>query len=376
MLSSADTVRRLQTTAGNRAVGRLLARKPYEAGLATSDSVVQPPVSWVKYPPNPMAMTRVEVFDALQLLDDWLSHDHAHFAGRAEGAARAPAGLRASAHHRVRVPDLPALREPPAVQAARGLRARDPPHRREPSRARPHQPRRARRSGPGPLPGRHVGGRGPDVARGAPARGGPARAALLDAAVVPAGQLREVGEGRREAPRARARHLARARVAVDRPARRRPGPRRDREARHRRARDDVRERPARGRRRDPEGLQGSRAAQLEGADRHEPREGLGRSVQAVVRAGRARVERARSLRPPAQAQARRRPVRERLLLGRAVPQVGSPPHRPQGEAARSSRRRRCPPCSSTGRRSSRCRRRSPTAHAASLRSRCGAPRAS
>jgi hypothetical protein len=76
---SADTVRRLQATAGNRAVRRLLSRVPYDAKLAQSDSVVQPPVSWVKYPPNPMQMTRVELFDALHLLDDWLSASHKQY---------------------------------------------------------------------------------------------------------------------------------------------------------------------------------------------------------------------------------------------------------------------------------------------------------
>jgi hypothetical protein len=78
---STDTVRRLQTTAGNRAVRRLLARVPYEEQLATSESVVQPPVSWVKYPPNPLTMTRVEIFDAMQLLDEWLSHSHKQYVG-------------------------------------------------------------------------------------------------------------------------------------------------------------------------------------------------------------------------------------------------------------------------------------------------------
>jgi hypothetical protein len=79
VVSSLDVVRRLQATAGNRAVGRLLARAPYDAKLAETASVVQPPVSWVKYPPNPLAMTRVEIFDALQLLDEWLSHNDTRF---------------------------------------------------------------------------------------------------------------------------------------------------------------------------------------------------------------------------------------------------------------------------------------------------------
>jgi hypothetical protein len=39
-VSSVDRLRRLQTTAGNRAVGRLLARAPYDAKLAETASVV------------------------------------------------------------------------------------------------------------------------------------------------------------------------------------------------------------------------------------------------------------------------------------------------------------------------------------------------
>jgi hypothetical protein len=80
LLSSVDTVRRLQATAGNRAVGRLLARAPYDDKLAETGSVVQPPLMWVNYPPNPMAMTRVQLFDALHLLDERIGRGPKEFA--------------------------------------------------------------------------------------------------------------------------------------------------------------------------------------------------------------------------------------------------------------------------------------------------------
>ncbi len=68
----------LQRIAGNRAVGRLLARQPYDEKLSDSESVIQPPVSWLKYPPA--TRTRLQVFDAIVLIDRWWDkHDNSPY---------------------------------------------------------------------------------------------------------------------------------------------------------------------------------------------------------------------------------------------------------------------------------------------------------
>jgi hypothetical protein len=97
LVSSVDAVRRLQATAGNRAVGRLLSRAPYDVKLAETASVVQPPLAWVKYPPNPLAMTRVQLFDALHLIDEWIQRGHKEFEPETRALRER---LRASAHRR------------------------------------------------------------------------------------------------------------------------------------------------------------------------------------------------------------------------------------------------------------------------------------
>ena len=63
----------LQASAGNRAVGRLLARRPYEERLIKGSSVIEPPVAWTKYPPNFYAMTPLELVDAAVFIDRWIS---------------------------------------------------------------------------------------------------------------------------------------------------------------------------------------------------------------------------------------------------------------------------------------------------------------
>lgn len=64
-------VQRLQSTIGNRATRRLLARAPYEARLIDAESIIQPPVSWTESPPDVERMTKLELFDALYLLEQW-----------------------------------------------------------------------------------------------------------------------------------------------------------------------------------------------------------------------------------------------------------------------------------------------------------------
>lgn len=62
----------LQRLAGNRAVGQLLARLPQDAKLAQSSSETQPPVAWANTPPDLTRMSRVGLFDARNLIDNWL----------------------------------------------------------------------------------------------------------------------------------------------------------------------------------------------------------------------------------------------------------------------------------------------------------------
>ena len=63
----------LQTIVGNRAMGQVLARlAPADTRLDESESVIQPPMMWIKYPPAIPMMTRVELFDAIALLNEWL----------------------------------------------------------------------------------------------------------------------------------------------------------------------------------------------------------------------------------------------------------------------------------------------------------------
>ena len=88
-------LRRLQSSVGNRAMGRLLARLPYDAKLADSASVIQAPVMWVKYPPNILTMTRVELFDAIQLIDEWVARGHDHYVAEVKAVRQQ---LRARAH--------------------------------------------------------------------------------------------------------------------------------------------------------------------------------------------------------------------------------------------------------------------------------------
>lgn len=76
-------MRGLQSAVGNRAMGRLLARL-HDPGLAASDSVVVPPVMWVKYPPSILTMSRVELFDAIELISEWLEHRHTRYVGELE----------------------------------------------------------------------------------------------------------------------------------------------------------------------------------------------------------------------------------------------------------------------------------------------------
>ena len=76
-------------------MGRLLARLPYDAKLADSASVIQAPVMWVKYPPNILTMTRVELFDAIQLIDEWVARGHDHYVAEVKAVRQQ---LRARAH--------------------------------------------------------------------------------------------------------------------------------------------------------------------------------------------------------------------------------------------------------------------------------------
>ena len=71
-------LRQLQTVVGNRAMRQVLARlAPADTKLAESESVIQPPMMWIKYPPAIPMMTRVELFDAIALLNEWLpKHDY------------------------------------------------------------------------------------------------------------------------------------------------------------------------------------------------------------------------------------------------------------------------------------------------------------
>jgi hypothetical protein len=64
---------RLRSAIGNRATARLLSRAPYEGRLIETESVIQPPVSWTESPPDVERMTKVELFDALHLLERWRS---------------------------------------------------------------------------------------------------------------------------------------------------------------------------------------------------------------------------------------------------------------------------------------------------------------
>jgi hypothetical protein len=85
-VDSVRDLRRLQSAAGNRAMGRVLARlSAYDTKLANSDSVVQPPVMWVKYPPDIPTMARVELFDAIDLISEWLARDHKQYVGELTG---------------------------------------------------------------------------------------------------------------------------------------------------------------------------------------------------------------------------------------------------------------------------------------------------
>ena len=136
---------------------------------------------------------------------------------RAEGPAGTTPGPRAPADDPGRVLDVPEVHEDAAEPARRGLREEDQGHPRRPPRARVRQPRRDRRGHARPLPGLDVGSGGESLARDPASRAGPSHAAVLDAALVSARQLREVGEGRRQAARAGTRRMARAGVAVDRP---------------------------------------------------------------------------------------------------------------------------------------------------------------
>jgi hypothetical protein len=62
----------LQRTAGNRAVGDLLARRSSDAKPAGPASETQPPVLWAKSPPDLKRMSRVALFDARNLIDQWM----------------------------------------------------------------------------------------------------------------------------------------------------------------------------------------------------------------------------------------------------------------------------------------------------------------
>jgi hypothetical protein len=68
--SPADLLR-LRSAIGNRATARLLARAPYDGRLVETESVIQPPVSWTESPPDVEKMTKLELFDALHLLERW-----------------------------------------------------------------------------------------------------------------------------------------------------------------------------------------------------------------------------------------------------------------------------------------------------------------
>ena len=66
-------LRQLQTVVGNRAMPQVLARlAPADTKLDESESVIQPPMMWIKYPPAVPLMSRVELFDAIELLNEWL----------------------------------------------------------------------------------------------------------------------------------------------------------------------------------------------------------------------------------------------------------------------------------------------------------------
>ena len=61
----------LQAAVGNRAVGQVLARKPYDQKLVDGAGVIQPPIVWIHYPPTLLKMSRVELFDAMVLIERW-----------------------------------------------------------------------------------------------------------------------------------------------------------------------------------------------------------------------------------------------------------------------------------------------------------------
>jgi hypothetical protein len=66
-------LRQIQTVVGNRAMRQVVARlAPADTKLDESASVIQPPMMWTKYPPAISMMTRVELFDAIALLNEWL----------------------------------------------------------------------------------------------------------------------------------------------------------------------------------------------------------------------------------------------------------------------------------------------------------------
>jgi hypothetical protein len=84
-----------QTSVGNRGMARLLARRAYDPKLAESESVVQAPVMWVKYPPDVLRMTRVELFDAIELIDNWVARGHKTYVAEVKAVREE---LRALAH--------------------------------------------------------------------------------------------------------------------------------------------------------------------------------------------------------------------------------------------------------------------------------------
>jgi hypothetical protein len=97
----------LQAATGNRAVGRLLARRPYDERLAKGSSALEPPLAWVKSPPVFSAMTPLELVDAGVLIDRWIG-EHGSSPDRAE-LKRLRERMRAEAKRRLRAKEFATL---------------------------------------------------------------------------------------------------------------------------------------------------------------------------------------------------------------------------------------------------------------------------
>lgn len=64
-------VQRLHAAVGNRAVGRMLMRAYHADKAAQSADTAQPPLAWIERPPDMARMSRVELFDAIHLIERW-----------------------------------------------------------------------------------------------------------------------------------------------------------------------------------------------------------------------------------------------------------------------------------------------------------------